>query len=240
MAIAALLRAALRSLRAHQMKKKPYVVLVGMDFSELADRALSHAFELAFRRERSEVHVLSVIPEPYLDKGRALDGYSLTAEVGVRDGVFASLRAHVQAELDAFSARSAPGTRAPEHVESHVRVGAPARRLVQLSEEIAADLIVLGTHGQRPPTPLLVGSVTEATVRLASCPVLVIPLETQIAASEAAAFTNPLRPEPCSARHQPSARPSRPMTDFPRHRLDESGAPSAINPSSTRHREGSR
>ena len=39
------------------MKTKPYVVLVGMDFSELADRALMQAFDLATRRERADFEI---------------------------------------------------------------------------------------------------------------------------------------------------------------------------------------
>ena len=141
------------------MKTKPYVVLVGMDFSELADRALEQAFELATRRERSEVHVLCVIPSAGLGAQHALTGYSLTAEAGVRDGAFESLRAHVQAELDAFVARAAaPGTvRVPEQVVSHVRLDTPALGIVELAGSLSADLIVVGTHGQRRSNPLLDG-----------------------------------------------------------------------------------
>src|SRR6478736_3921917 len=107
------------------MKTKPYVVLVGMDFSNHADRALAHAFELATRHEHAEVHVLCVIPSAGLGAHHALTGYCLTAEAGVRDGAFESLRAHVQVELDAFLARESP-PRVPEQVVSHVRLDAPA------------------------------------------------------------------------------------------------------------------
>jgi nucleotide-binding universal stress UspA family protein len=193
------------------MKTKPYVVLVGMDFSELADRALEQAFELATRRERSEVHVLCVIPSAGLGAQHALTGYSLTAEAGVRDGAFESLRAHVQAKLDAFVARAvAPGTvRVPEQVVSHVRLDTPALGIVELAGSLSADLIVVGTHGQRRPNPLLMGSVAENTVRYAACPVLVIPAQKQlnerfsIAAQPWTSHSIP----PCSASHRPSMRP---------------------------------
>lgn len=193
------------------MKTKPYVVLVGMDFSELADRALEQAFELATRRERSEVHVLCVIPSAGLGAQHALTGYSLTAEAGVRDGAFESLRAHVQAELDAFVARSAaPETvRVPEQVVSHVRLDAPALGIVELAGSLAADLIVVGTHGHRRSNQLLMGSVAENTVRYAACPVLVVPAQKQLSErlSFAAQQWSSQSIPPCSATHRPSVRP---------------------------------
>ena len=193
------------------MKTKPYVVLVGMDFSELANRALEHAFELATRREQSEVHVLCVIPSAGLGAHHALTGYSLTAEAGVRDGAFESLRAHVQAELDAFVSRAASpdAVRVPEQVVSHVRLDTPALGIVELACTLSADLIVVGTHGHRRQTPCLMGSVAENTVRYAACPVLVVPAAKQpserlsITAQPWTSQSIPAR----SATHRPSMRP---------------------------------
>jgi len=197
------------------MKTKPYVVLVGMDFSELADRALWYAFDLATRRERAEVHVVCVIPSAGLGPHHALTGYSLTAEAGVRDGAFESLRAHVQAELDAFISRTAfrsPLTpvHVPEQVVSHVRLDSPAFGIVELGSTLSADLIVLGTHGQHASSHRLMGSVAENTVRHAPCPVLVIPTEKQ--PNERISGTDhswgSLSARPCSATHRPSVPPS--------------------------------
>jgi nucleotide-binding universal stress UspA family protein len=194
------------------MNTKPYVVLVGMDFSELADRALWQAFELATRREPAEVHVLCVIPSATPGAQHALTGYGLIAQAGVRDGAFESLRAHVQAELDAFISRAAPFSRAraPEQVVSHVRVDAPASGIVELACAISADLIVLGAHGHRGSSrSLMLGSVAENTVRHAACPVLVIPAEKP--ASERICSSEPVWSSrsvaPCFAIHRPSVLP---------------------------------
>jgi hypothetical protein len=40
--------------------------------------------------------------------------------------------------------------------------------------DVEADLVVVGTHGRRGLTRLMLGSVAEGTVRLAPCPVLVV------------------------------------------------------------------
>ncbi|HTN74247.1 MAG TPA: universal stress protein, partial [Pirellulaceae bacterium] len=50
--------------------------------------------------------------------------------------------------------------------------GEPASALVAFAESEQIDLIVLGTHGRGGLSRLLMGSVAEAVVRRASCPVL--------------------------------------------------------------------
>lgn len=54
-----------------------------------------------------------------------------------------------------------------------LRRGAPASEILSVAREWRADLIVVGTHGQGGVARLLVGSVAEAVLRHASCPVLV-------------------------------------------------------------------
>lgn len=194
------------------MRTKPYVVLVGMDFSSLADRALWYAFELATRHEHAEVHVLCVIPQATMGAHHALTGYCLTAEAGVRDGAFESLRAHVQAKLDAFVAHT-ESPHLPEQVVSHVRLDTPALGIVELASEISADLIVLGTHGHRGSNLSLMGSVAENTLRYAACPVLVVPAAKQSNLATSGRFGANAQTwgsssaPPCSASHRPSMRP---------------------------------
>jgi hypothetical protein len=67
----------------------------------------------------------------------------------------------------------------PENVRvvSHVIVDTPARGLTSLASELEADLIVVGTHGRSGVPRWLLGSVAEAVVKQARCPVLVIPPE---------------------------------------------------------------
>jgi len=53
-------------------------------------------------------------------------------------------------------------------------VGDPATAIVEAAEKENADLIVMGTHGRTGLTRLLMGSVAEAIVRRAKCPVLTV------------------------------------------------------------------
>lgn len=56
--------------------------------------------------------------------------------------------------------------------EHRLITGDPASSMVKLAEEEGVDMIVLGTHGRTGILRLLMGSVAEAVVRRAKCPVL--------------------------------------------------------------------
>jgi len=58
--------------------------------------------------------------------------------------------------------------------EHRLLVGDPAGTIVGLAEEEHVDLIVMGTHGRTGLSRVLLGSVAEAVVRRASCPVLMV------------------------------------------------------------------
>jgi universal stress protein A len=53
-------------------------------------------------------------------------------------------------------------------------IGDPADAIVQLADAEHADFIVMGTHGRTGLSRLLMGSVAEAVVRRANCPVLTV------------------------------------------------------------------
>jgi universal stress protein A len=53
-------------------------------------------------------------------------------------------------------------------------VGKPAAEIVNAAKEWPADVIVIGSHGRAGVTRVLLGSVAEAVMRHAPCPVLVV------------------------------------------------------------------
>ncbi|NTW49519.1 MAG: universal stress protein [Chlorobiales bacterium] len=55
-----------------------------------------------------------------------------------------------------------------------VLIGEPAEMILQQAKALDVDLIILGSHGRTGLTRLLMGSVAEAVVRKAPCPVLII------------------------------------------------------------------
>jgi nucleotide-binding universal stress UspA family protein len=58
--------------------------------------------------------------------------------------------------------------------EHKLLVGDPATAIVDAAAQENADLIVMGTHGRTGLSRLLMGSVAEAVVRRAKCPVLTV------------------------------------------------------------------
>ena len=52
--------------------------------------------------------------------------------------------------------------------------GDPVKQIVQFSDECAAGLIVIPSHGRGMLTEMLLGSTTYSVVRRAQCPVLVV------------------------------------------------------------------
>jgi nucleotide-binding universal stress UspA family protein len=56
--------------------------------------------------------------------------------------------------------------------EHRLMTGDPAATIVRLAADEGADLIVMGTHGRTGFLRMVMGSVAEAIVRRAKCPVL--------------------------------------------------------------------
>jgi nucleotide-binding universal stress UspA family protein len=66
------------------------------------------------------------------------------------------------------------GADAIERINIYLSTGNPAQRVVQLAEQVDADLVVCGTHGRTGMRRAMLGSVAEEIVRHAPCAVLVI------------------------------------------------------------------
>jgi len=59
-------------------------------------------------------------------------------------------------------------------ISSDVLFGSPDSRIVETAEELAADMIVIGSHGYKRWERLLLGSVSDSVVHHAHCSVLVV------------------------------------------------------------------
>ena len=66
------------------------------------------------------------------------------------------------------------GQRSDVKCELMTRIGDPAREILALERQMAADLIVLATHGRKGIRRMLLGSVADAVLRQATCPVLTV------------------------------------------------------------------
>ena len=58
--------------------------------------------------------------------------------------------------------------------ETHLETGDPDKEIVKLSEELSVGTMVTGSRGLGAVRRALIGSVSEAVVRHAHCPVFVV------------------------------------------------------------------
>ncbi|MDE0204763.1 MAG: universal stress protein [Candidatus Tectomicrobia bacterium] len=136
-------------------------LLVPTDFSEDADRAVDYAVGLAQELKAS----LTLMTATYIGD---------TPEVS--QSYIEKVRAEAQHRIEAVRQRV-------EDTGVAVKVvmvsGPPAQRITETAQKEAADLIVMGTHGRTGLRHMLIGSVAERVVRHATCPVLVVPRQTE-------------------------------------------------------------
>lgn len=77
------------------------------------------------------------------------------------------------AEAERSLARAARHALAAKvEVVTELRDGAPTREILRYAEEVRAGVVALATHGRTGVDRVLMGSVAEAVLRKASCPVL--------------------------------------------------------------------
>jgi nucleotide-binding universal stress UspA family protein len=142
-------------------------ILITLDGSELAERALKPAFALA-EKFGAEVLLLRVPLTQQFISMPSGSGALLPEEYVERD------RQETEDYLRAVKTQwlgSAPKIR----VES--LSGEPAAVILDVAETEAADLIVMSTHGRSGLSRLLYGSVAESVLRGARSPVLLVPLK---------------------------------------------------------------
>jgi nucleotide-binding universal stress UspA family protein len=138
----------------------PKTILVPTDFGPAAEDALTYATSLAIAVS-ARVILLNVVRIPAL--GMVEMGAVVTA------GVMDSTLVASQLELNKLTSRHG-GTK----IETMVRTGESHHVILEVAAEVTADLIVMGTHGRHGIRRLVLGSVAEAIVRSATCPVLTV------------------------------------------------------------------
>jgi nucleotide-binding universal stress UspA family protein len=160
--------------KAMATQQKPFTVLVGIDYSEPSDIALTSAIAAARAYPTSHVHVVYAIAPVEMVGPAAAVPPVLAGDAATLARVSAELRQHVDKVLSAIpQSKADEGKPLVDRVTTHVRSAHAINAITQLASDIEADLVVVGTHGRRGMARLLLGSIAEGVVRLAPCPVLV-------------------------------------------------------------------
>lgn len=139
----------------------PERILVATDFSPAAELAQRLALDLAraFEAQLHVVHVQVLLDDPHLEEKHQneLDRLLQSSEDRRREAL----------EVPAVDAE------VPLHTHL-VRGISASEAIVETAADLGCDLIVMGTHGRKGFTHLLLGSVAERVVRSARVPVLTV------------------------------------------------------------------
>jgi nucleotide-binding universal stress UspA family protein len=134
-------------------------ILVAVDHSEISDRAVRAAGDLAVL-SKGEVWVLHLREREMGFKTGALTEDETTAEAN----------AQVATSVDALTQA---GVKAHGEVRNTI-FGYAAREIVNDAKEVDADVIVMGSRGRGDIAGLLLGSTAHKVIHLSDRPVLVV------------------------------------------------------------------
>ncbi len=137
-------------------------IVVPTDFGDCADHALDVAIALA-RRLDAKLTLLHVCELP-------VSAYAMYAQ-----GLYFPMDSLEAAASKALAAATVRLKARYAGADSVLKSGTATDQLLVTCEEIGADLVVMGTHGRRGVSRMLLGSVAEKTVRLSKVPVLTVP-----------------------------------------------------------------
>ena len=139
-------------------------IMVAVDGSDTSAKGLREAIALAKdqRAKLAIVHVIDIVvvfgagqfPGAYIEATREL----------ARETIEKARKTAVDAGIE-------PEVQSPEIVTSGYHV---ADTIAQLACDWKTDLLVIGTHGRRGVSRMLIGSVAERVVRVAPCPLLLV------------------------------------------------------------------
>jgi nucleotide-binding universal stress UspA family protein len=164
----------------------PYkTILCPVDFDENSMAALAHARRLASDMGAT-IHLLHVLPilPMYGDQGLAI-------------GVDEAAEQEAQRRLKEIAHRRL--SKVPSEIHTHIAfVSEVPKTILTYARKLGADLIMMATHGRGVIKHLFFGSVAEAVVRNANCPVLTL------------RFAAPAEPEPEAAKPASAAKPAAP------------------------------
>ena len=138
----------------------PNRILVPLDGSPQAEKALSYAREMFPEAALVLVHVLTPA-----DTGIGAEGLLIDA---------AGVVEHQQEVAEELFVEATAQIGEGHSVDTAILAGSPAREIVRYAADNDIDAIVMGSHGRDGAARLLLGSVSETVVRRSPVPVTVV------------------------------------------------------------------
>lgn len=144
-------------------------VLVSLDGSELAERAIPYAKQIV--SPTGEITLLSVVDIPDFPIYTVYPMATITPEPDYST-VVSDLLASSKEYLENIANNiRLSGVR----VKTVVKSGDPATCIIEEAQERHIDMIVISTHGRSGLSKWLLGSVTQKVLSAMPCPIVVIP-----------------------------------------------------------------
>ena len=141
-------------------------ILCALDFSEVSPKVAEYARTLA---EVCQAKVVALYVAPSLTQY-----VEFHVQASYIDDFVSGIVSGASDTMESFVKEYFKGV----SVESRVVSGYAAEEIVNVAEEVGADMIVLGTHGRKGIDKILFGSVAEKVIKTAKVPVLSMRPET--------------------------------------------------------------
>jgi nucleotide-binding universal stress UspA family protein len=138
-------------------------LLVPIDGSDHAQRALDYALKLAKENVPVELHILTVQPEPNV--------YG-EIQVYITEERMAQLQRRHSEDMLAPALKAARNAGVTH--TSEIVIGNPASTIAKRADELGCDGIVMGTQGRDAMGSVLMGSVALKVVHLTKLPVTLV------------------------------------------------------------------
>ena len=142
---------------------KIHVILCPVDFSDASRKAVQYAKEFAAGMGAS-IHILNVVEPRPMAVDITLNYVPL--EEDLEKAATEDLKVILQELLQA-------GLKA----ECSVEFGNPSDVILEKAADLDVNLVIMGSHGKKGLSRLIMGSVAETVVRKANCPVLIVKSE---------------------------------------------------------------
>jgi nucleotide-binding universal stress UspA family protein len=143
-------------------------ILAAVDFSASSGRALDYALAVA-KRAGATLHVLHAWRAPPWSPAI---GSLPVEQTTLIESALDSWRRSAERELDALREKA---ERDGVACRTHLEIGVASATIARAVEELGADLALVGARGRSALAHVLLGSAAERVMRIATCPVVVVP-----------------------------------------------------------------
>jgi universal stress protein A len=135
-------------------------ILCPVDFSDASLNAVRYACEFA-KSMGSKIYLLNVVEPRPMAADMSLNYIPLEEELEK------AASEDLEKIREDIAKKGLP-------VEGDIEIGTPAEAILARAEDPDVNLVIMGSHGKKGLSRLLMGSVAEEVVRKAHCPVLIV------------------------------------------------------------------